>query len=158
MDLEIRWHAPFSLREATDDEDLIYVCDQLDQVTEKHGVYFFGRKFGDDIAPIYIGRAKDIRKRIGQHLTSNVRLMKAIQKARNGERVLLTGEWIAKKGQQEGRVLQLIEAALIKFALAEGHEIVNDKGTKTSVHTLSMKGNRAPATKVFRSTMKIEQR
>ncbi len=156
MDLDVRWHAPVRLRRCHHDELLIYACDDLDRIPRAHGVYVFGRLFGDNVEPIYIGRAQDLRVRIEQHLLGNVPLMRAIEHRPNGQRVVLAGEWTARPGQREVRVLPLIEAALIKFALAEGYELVNTQGTRTAVHTLSMSGNRAACTRLFRSSMKIE--
>jgi hypothetical protein len=52
--------------------------------------------------------------------------------------------------------LAIIEHALIKYALAEGHELVNSHGTKTPYHQLSMDGSKL-AKKLFRSSMKNEQ-
>ncbi len=157
MDLQVRWHAPFLLRPATAQEPLLYACDTFDSIPDVPGVYLFARRHGEHLEPIYIGRATRIQKRIEQHLKS-VPLMKAVQQASSGERLVLAGEWLPKRGQQERRALPLIESALIKFALAEGYSIVNDKGTKTPVHTISMSGNRAAATKVFRSAMKVSAR
>jgi hypothetical protein len=158
VDLEIFWHGPVYLRDARDHENLIYACDYLDAIPSSPGVYVFGRLFGENVDPVYIGRATDLRRRIGQHIENNVRLMQAIKRRPNGTRVVLIGEWRGKKGQQEGRALPLIESALIKFALAEGHELVNDKGTKTPVHTISMVGNRTACERLFRGDMKTEMK
>jgi hypothetical protein len=83
--------------------------------------------------------------------------MHRLQEAKNGARVVLIGEWKPKRGQQESRVLPIIERMLIKYALAEGHELFNEKGTRTPVHTLSMTGGRMICSGLFRRTMKIEQ-
>lgn len=156
LDIEVWWHRPFSLRE--DDGGLIYVCDELDEIPNAPGVYVFGRMFGHNITPIYIGRAKKIRRRITQHLESNVRLMKAVQHAKAGDRVVLAGEWLSKPGQQRERVLPIVEAELISHALAQGHELVNDKGTRTPTHSLTNKGYRAASSRLFRTTMNIKRR
>jgi hypothetical protein len=157
VDLEIFWHGPVHLREARAHEDLIYACDHMDAIPSLPGVYIFGRLFGDNVDPIYIGRATDLRRRIKQHIDT-VRLMRAIKRRPNGARVVLIGQWRAKKGQQEDRALPLLEAALIKFALAEGYELVNDKGTKTAVHTISMTGNRTACKRLFHGEIKSERK
>lgn len=156
MDLDIQWHAPVGLRDGTP-ERLIYACDELEFLPDTAGVYLFGREFGVNIAPIYIGKAGNLRLRVRQHLERNIKLMKSIEAAKNGRRVVQVGEWRAKPGQQAKRVLPIIESALIKYALAEGFELVNVHGTKTPVHELSMTGNRA-GTRLFRTYMKIEHR
>jgi hypothetical protein len=158
VDLQIFWRAPVPLRQARANENLIYACDHWESIPAVPGVYVFGRLFGDSVDPIYIGRANVLSARIAQHIDGNVRLMQAIKQRPNGARVVLIGEWNAKKGQQRARVLPVLEAALIKYALAEGHDIVNDKGTKTPVHTIAMTGNRMACKKLFRSQMKSERK
>lgn len=156
MDLELVWHAPVALRDGSA-ERLIYACDHLDKIPAAGGIYVFGREFGGDVEPIYIGKAGNLRVRVRQHLEGNIRLMKSIEAAKNGRRVVQIGRWVGKPGQQAARVLPIIESALIKVALAAGYELVNVHGTKTPVHELSMSGNRA-GTRLFRSFMKIEHR
>src|SRR4051794_30720162 len=117
MDLELVWHAPFPLRDGSR-ERLIYACDSLDDVPNRPGIYIFGRMYGDVVEPIYIGKAEQLRVRVRQHLEGNIRLMKSIEGAKNGARVVQVAEWIAKRGQQALRVLPTIERALIKSALA----------------------------------------
>ena len=155
MDLNVFWHKPVKLVDGSD-QRLIYKCPSLDRIHPGPGVYVFGRRFGDGIEPRYIGQAKNVRQRIHQHLNGNVRLMTALRDAKIGSRVVLVGELRTKPGQQAAKVLRLIEAALIKYALAEGHEIVNSLGTKTPHHELSMEGNRL-AVGLFRSSMKLER-
>lgn len=157
MDLEVFWHPPIELRDGKA-EGLIYYSDYMTEIPETAGVYVFGRTHGDNVEPIYIGKAGNLRRRIRQHFETSIRLMHRLQEAKNGTRVVLIGEWKSKKGQQENRVLPVIERMLIKFALAEGYELFNEKGTKTPVHTLSMTGSRTLSSRLFRRTMKIEQK
>jgi hypothetical protein len=154
MKLNVFWHGPVELADG-DSVGLIYTCTDLDRIHDGPGVYIFGRKFGDDVEPLYIGQAGNVRHRVAQHLKSNVKLMTGLKKARNGTRVVLVGEWRPRQGQQAAKALKMIEAALIKLALAEGYEILNDKGTKTPFHTLSMKGDHF-AVDLFRPEMKLE--
>jgi hypothetical protein len=156
MELELFWHRPVALRDGSR-QSLIYVCDELDELPTTAGVYVFGRQFGENVEPIYIGKAGNLRRRVREHTERNIRLMKGIEAAKNGRRVIQVAEWFGKPGQQAGRVLPIIESALIKYALAEGYELLNVHGTKTPVHELSMSGNRA-ATRLFRAFMKIERR
>jgi hypothetical protein len=158
VDLDVFWHSPIALRDARANEHLIYACDHWEAIPDAPGVYVFGRLFGGSVDPIYIGRANALSKRIEQHIENNVRLMQAIKQRRNGQRVVLIGEWQARRGQQRDRVLPLIDAALIKHALAEGHDLVNDRGTKTPVHTIAMGGNRLACKRLFRSIIKTERK
>ena len=154
MDLELSWRSPVRLRDGRS-ERLIYACEYA-SLPDGPGIYVFGRRFGPNVEPIYIGKAGNVRRRVRQHIENNIRLMRSIEDAKLGNRVVLVGEWIPKPGQQAKRVLQILEAALIKYALAEGYELVNVHGTKTHVHELSMAGNRS-GTRLFRRSMKIEQ-
>ena len=156
MDIAVRWLAPVRIRAARRGEPLIYACDHLDRLPEDHGWYVFGRRFGDNVEPIYIGKASDLRRRIEQHLLRNVPLLRAIQDRPKGERVVLVGKWIARPGQQEARVLEIVERALIKKALALGFDIVNVHGTRTPVHNLSMSGAHVAVARLFGRDVKIE--
>ena len=155
MDLDVFWHPPVDLHDGRDD-NLILTCD-LDEIPETPGVYAFARKHGENIEPLYIGRAGDLRSRIRGHFRTNVQLMQRIRDARNGRKVVLPGEWRAKRGQQQERALQVIEAGLIKYALAEGHEIFNIQGTKRPVHIINSAGNRDASPHLFHREIKVEQ-
>jgi hypothetical protein len=154
MDLEVIWREPVELQDGSS-RNLIYACDNLEWIPDGAGVYVFGREFGENVEPIYIGKAGNLRQRVRQHIETNVRLMKSIESAKSGRRVVLIGEWIGTPGQQAARV-PILESALIKYALAEGYELVNVHGTKTPVHEVEMVGNRA-GTRLFSRHMKIEQ-
>ncbi len=157
MDLELYWHQPIELRDGSE-KLLIYYSDEIESVPEAPGVYIFSRMHGDTIEPLYIGKAGNLKVRIRQHFESNIRLMTHIRdQVKTGTRLVLVGEWIPKKGQQQDVVLPIIERALIKFALAEGYELFNKHGTKTPVHELAMTGNSLARTRIFRSHMKIEK-
>src|SRR5579859_2279421 len=157
MDIEVFWHRPVRLRDARADENLIYACDHMDAIPAAPGVYVFGRLFGNSVDPIYVGRANVLVTRVGQQI-GNVRLMRAIERRPNGARVVLIGEWYAKRGQQRGRALPILETALIKHALAEGHDLVNEKGAKTPVHRIAMAGNRLACKRLFRDEINSERR
>jgi hypothetical protein len=155
MELDLLWLAPQKL---VPDDSLIYACPGLMQIPEAPGIYFFARRFGQSYVPLYIGRTESLRKRVQQHLETNVRLMRAILKAKHGERVVFAGEWRAHRGQQMKRVLPIVESALIKAALAEGNELFNDRGTKTQTHTLVMAGKRHAWQALSRSRQVLVER
>lgn len=73
---------------------------------------------------------------------NNARLMNGIKRAPAGYRVVLIGELVTKPGQQAERALDIIEAALIRYALAEGLELLNKQGTRIYRHTLKSRGDR----------------
>jgi len=138
MDLEIKWHQPIPLVDG-DDEDLIYAIKNLEDWEGYPAVYMFCRKYGKNIAPLYIGRTADVAARIKQHLNTT-KMMRAIAKSQNGEKVLVVGELIVKSGQKIDKSLRVVEEALIEHALAEGYELINKSGTKTPVHAISYSG------------------
>ena len=49
------------------------------------------------------------------------------------------------------------ERAMIKYALAQGYELVNDRGTKTAYDEIQFSGNR-DCTRVFGASMHLERR
>ncbi|OFV95683.1 MAG: hypothetical protein A3H28_15495 [Acidobacteria bacterium RIFCSPLOWO2_02_FULL_61_28] len=83
-----------------------------------------------------------LRQRIESQFDS-LKLMKGLRSARNGTRLLLTGILRLHPGQRQGKVLNIVESALIKRALADGHDLLNQQGTKTKVHVIKSKGNTA---------------
>ena len=151
MDLDIFWHAPIDLRD-DDDDGLILTC-ELEKLPEGPGVYAFCRKFGDKIEPLYIGRASSLRGRIKGHFKSSVRLMNKIRDGKNGQKVVVTGELHTKSGQSVDKALVIVETALIKHAMAEGHDLLNVAGTKTRVHTIRSTGNQEACSHLFRRTI-----
>jgi hypothetical protein len=92
--------------------------------------------------PLYIGRATNLSERIWPHLNNNVRLMRGLEDAQSGYRVLLVGELLTRPGQRISSVLRLAEAALIRAAWVQGLELLHIQGTRTPVHTLTSSGNR----------------
>jgi hypothetical protein len=141
MDIRLRWHEPLYLEQ---EGALIYHIDEddWDYIPDKPGVYIFARMHGQAIAPLYIGKATSLSERICQQLNNNVRLMRGLQDAPSGYRVLLLGELLPRPGQRIASILGLAEASLIRSALVEGFELLNIQGTRTPVHTLTSSGNR----------------
>jgi hypothetical protein len=140
MKITITWHKPIRLRSGVK-ENLIYACDELDRIPEKAGIYIFARKFGQSQIPLYVGQAINLRKRIDQQL-NNAKLMMAIKNAAIGRRLLLIAELSLKPGQQEKKVLDIVERTCIKSALSYGYDLLNIYGIKTQVHTVSSKGKK----------------
>jgi hypothetical protein len=139
MKLSLRWDKPIRLRDGSK-LNQIYHCSGLERFSGKPGIYVFARKFGKNVAPLYVGQASRLRSRIeGQF--NNLKLMMGIKNAHAGRRILLVARVYLKPGQQVGKVLDIVESAIIKNALAQGHDLLNQQGTKTKVHVISSKGN-----------------
>jgi putative iron-dependent peroxidase len=103
---------------------------EIEDVPEEPGVYVFARSFRKKVVPLYVGETGNLRSRLTQHLKGNVRLMKGIQNAPNGRRIFLFGEVQLKRGQNVKKVCSVLQRALIKRALSEGHDLLNDRGAK----------------------------
>lgn len=119
-------------------QGLIYAID-LDKLPNVAGVYVFGRQWGASIEALYVGKAKDIRRRVKGQL-NNLRLMRRMREARGGNRIILVGRFIAKPGQQENKCLSLIERSLIRHFLSEGHNLFNVQGTQLRQHEVTSAG------------------
>jgi hypothetical protein len=52
---------------------------------------------------------------------------------------VLAGKFISKRGQQEAKCLPLLEKALIRYFLSEGHDLVNKQGTRLRRHEITSK-------------------
>lgn len=141
MEIDVRWLQPIPLIDGSK-ELLIYTCESPDDLPEGPGVYIFGRQHGDTFSPLYIGQATDLRQRILLQQFNNAKLMNGIKQAEAGSRMLLIGEVDLRGGQRVKRVLDVVESALIEYALANGHELLNKQGTRTPVHVINFTGNR----------------
>lgn len=118
-----------------------YYCPRIDRISNKPGVYIFVRTYGDAVIPLYVGQSSTVRDRIEHHFKHNVRLMIKLQKADNGHRFIFIGRLKLGRGQQEKKVLDIVESSLIKHALTQGHILFNKQGVKPHVHTIKSRGN-----------------
>lgn len=139
MRIALKWGKPLLLKDGSK-LNQIYFCPGLEGLPRKPGVYVFARKFGRKVYPLYVGQASRLRGRIeGQF--NNLRLMMAIKNAQTGNRILLVARLQLQRGQQMSKVLDIVESALIKNSLAQGHDLLNQQGTKTKVHVIRSQGN-----------------
>lgn len=140
MDIHVRWLEPIPLISG-ERQGLIYMLKDASAIPSGPGVYAFARKFGERVAPLYVGRAENLAKRIDQQF-NNVRLMMGLKNAERGKLILLVGELKLRRGQRANRVLEVVENALIAWALEKEHDILNRQGTRTPFHTISFRGGR----------------
>lgn len=138
MKLHIDWNRPIKLRDGTK-QNLIYVLDLL-KLAKVSGIYIFGRRWGSGFEALYVGKANNIRARVKSQL-NNLRLMQHLKNAKTGRRMLLSGRIVTKPGQRLGKSLALIERALIRYFLSEGHDLVNKQGTRLRRHEVVSSGN-----------------
>lgn len=139
MKIDLKWDNPIRLKDGSR-HNQIYAVRGLDRISKKAGVYIFARTFGKFTEPLYVGQALKLRNRIEGQL-NNVRLMMGVKNAQAGRRILLVAHLKLHPGQQKGKVLDIVESALIKHALADGCELLNKQGVKTKVHVIRSEGN-----------------
>ena len=156
MRIDLAWDKPARLKDGTK-LNQVYYCPSLERISNKSGVYVFARTFGQLVVPLYVGQATKLRKRIEQQFKSNVRLMMGLRQADIGRRILLVGRLRLHPGQQKKRVLDIVEASLIKHALAQGYDLLNQQGTKTKVHAIKSKGNHS-SKQIAPLTMLVERK
>lgn len=154
MKIELKWEKPFRLKDGSR-MSLVYRCVGLERASSKPGIYVFARRFGKCVAPLYIGQALRLSNRIEQQL-NNVHLMMGLKQAQAGRRILLIARLMLRRGQRKKKVLDIVESALIKHALAEGHDLLNQQGTRTKVHAIKSKGNNS-SRQVAPLTMLVER-
>ena len=137
MRLAVEWTRPIPLKDAAK-QNLIYSV-LLDKLPPEPGVYVFGRRFGGHLEALYVGKANRIRNRVRVQL-NNLRLMQHVKNAKAGKRIVLAGRIVTKPGQQRDRCLPLVERALIRYFLSEGHDLVNKQGVRLRRHEVASSG------------------
>ncbi len=137
MRLYMEWNRPIPLKDGSR-QNLIYYVDP-DKVPYDAGIYVFGRRWASGFEALYVGKATNVRSRVKGQL-NNLRLMQHLQKAKTGKRVLVCGQIVTKPGQQLDKSLLLIERALVRYFLFEGHDLVNKQGTRLRRHEIVSAG------------------
>jgi hypothetical protein len=132
MDLHLDWGPPLALLPSEDGR--IYEID-LNVLPEAPGIYIFTRTFGKATSALYVGKAENLRGRLKQQLNA-VRLMKGIENAPTGRRHLLWAKLNRRQGQKAD-CLPIVERALIRHYLSEGHELLNIHGNRIKKHSLT---------------------
>jgi len=103
-------------------------------------VYVFGRRQKNGwIEALYVGRAGHIRGRVWGH-RKNLPLMMHLKNARQGERIVRAGIFKPRPGQQTEKCLAILERALIRYFLSEGHDLVNKAGARLRRHEIQSEG------------------
>jgi hypothetical protein len=110
---------------------------ELNKVPEGPGIYVFGRRHGKSFEALYVGRATNLKQRITYQL-NNLKLMKHIDSAKTGDRVILIGLFRAKQKQTPEACLPIIERAVIRHFIGEGNDLVNIQGTMIREHVVTI--------------------
>ena len=146
MKLRLEWGRPLLLADAAK-INLIYAFDPA-KLPAKAGIYLFGRKYGTQFEALYVGKAGNLRSRAKGQM-NNLRLMQHLKNAKNGKRILLAARFVSGPGQQEEKCLSILERALIRHFLSEGHDLVNKQGTKLRRHEISSLGAKGSVPKLM---------
>jgi hypothetical protein len=112
-----------------------------DRIPRGPGIYVFGRRWGQSFEALYVGKAESLPSRVAQQM-NNLKLMRHVFEARQGQRVVVVGTFEAKPGQQSLRCLPILERAFIRYFLAKGDDLVNIHGTRLRQH--SIKSTKVP--------------
>ncbi len=135
--LAINWNKPIPLLKDTRN-GLTYDVN-FDKIKPSPGIYMFARKWGSSYEALYVGKSENLRSRIKTHL-NNHRLVKHIEGASSGKRVVIIGYPCTRSGQQMARVLKTLERVLIRHFLAEAHDLVNIHGIRIERHEIESDG------------------
>jgi hypothetical protein len=138
MKLYLEWGKLIPLTDGSR-QNFIYVIDP-DRLPTHAGVYVFGRRRRNgDFEALYVGTATNIRRRVWGH-RKNLPLMMHLRNAKYGERVVRSGVLKPRPGQTATKCLPLIERALIRYFLSEGHDLANKQGTRLRRHEIASEG------------------
>jgi hypothetical protein len=138
MKLFLEWENPVPLVDGSD-QNLIYVVDP-ERLPKAIGLYVFGRRRRNGgFEALYVGKADNIRGRVWGH-RKNLPLMMHLKNAKQGKLVVRAGIFIARPGQTPSKCIPIIERALIRYFLSEGHDLVNKAGTRLRRHEISTVG------------------
>jgi hypothetical protein len=152
MILNLEWRKPIFLQSGTQ-QGLIYTVD-LAKIPDEPGIYVFARRWGKSYEALYVGKGERIRRRIRGQL-NNLRLMRHVEGAKIGRRVLIVGQALPRPGQRLPKVLSILERAFIRHFLSEGHDLVNKQGMRIRRHEVISTG---PIPKAFvRTSMFLEK-
>jgi hypothetical protein len=124
MNVELEWQKELRLK--YHEKDDAYEL-ELQSVSEKPGIYIFGRRHGKLFEALYVGKASSLRPRIKTQL-NNHKLLTHVWNAKTGRRIVMLGEFKARRNQTPATCLPIAERALIRYFVSEGHDLVNLQG------------------------------
>jgi hypothetical protein len=138
MKLYLKWENAVPLKDGSQ-QNFIYLPDQT-RLPKAVGIYVFGRRQKNGgFEALYVGKANNIRGRVWGH-RNNLPLMMHLKNAKQGQRVVRVGIFKPRPGQKANKCLPLIERALIRYFLSEGHDLVNKAGTRLRRHEIASDG------------------
>lgn len=115
MKLKITWEKPVPLIKAKDHEELIYLVNEK-KILNVPGIYIFARHYGKCYEALYVGKSTNLRNRVRGHM-NNLKLMKYLEHAKTGKRVVIIGRAVPLPGQMLNNILPALERTFIRHFL-----------------------------------------
>ena len=145
MNLNFEWQAPLTL---TQNKKVVITDDDLDQIEDAPGVYYFARSFGGKSEPFYVGETLKLRARLKNHLgTTRISDILRGMKVRdapeisNGPRSFHFAYLNANKNKENTKkALQIAQKFMIREAIALNLPLLNGKLTVIKTHSLIFSG------------------
>ncbi|MBW6400443.1 GIY-YIG nuclease family protein [Roseomonas sp. HJA6] len=156
MAINIKWARPLLVARNRNLAEIDY-----DEIENAPGVYFFSRKHGTAYIPFYVGRTRNMRARLKQHLAvANIQNVLCQVKRRDvpyighGARYFHQGYFVSGPGQVTNNCLAIVEKHLIRTALEEDCPLLNKHFTTVRTHEIEFSGPRI-GHGVFRRQSKV---
>jgi hypothetical protein len=143
--LHFDWQVPLALAR---NKMLVVTDDDLKQIDDVPGIYYFARSFGNKSEPFYIGETLTLRQRLKNHLDTRriADILRGMKVAgapaiSNGPRSFHFAYFKAKKGQKAKKALQIAQKFMIREAIAMNIPLLNSKLTVIRTHSLTFAGD-----------------
>lgn len=133
-DLHVTWMKPIKLAKVKGPSLTI----DVDDLPTTSGVYVFFRRRGTNTTEvIYVGKATNLKQRIGWHANNHALIVAMLAKP-GGVCYLMPGEFKAKTTQKSEDCITTIERVLIRKCIEDGHPLINVKGSRiVTQHVIS---------------------
>lgn len=146
MELQFEWQKPVRL---TLHKKIIEPNNEIDEIEDRPGLYYFARNFGRKSFPFYVGETMTLRSRLKQHLAT-VKICDILRGMEvsgapaisGGPRSFHYAYFRPKKGQtaKTKTCLAIAQRVVIREAIAQNIPIINLKLTVIKTHILTFDG------------------
>jgi hypothetical protein len=147
MNLQFEWQKPIPLTHHT---KIIDPNDNIDEIDDKAGIYYFARNHGSNSYPFYIGETLNLRSRLKQHLktTKICDILRGLgvpgaPVISGGPRSFHYAYFRSKPGQKPKVCLRIAQRAMIREALANNIPIINSNLVIIKTHQIEFNGSQA---------------
>jgi len=144
MQVRIEWQKPLLLFR---NKTRAYTDNDIAEIKNIAGVYYFARAFGSDSKPFYIGETIELRKRLKEHLSS-AKIQFALRGIPNPDMVNIAQGpryfhygYLVGNAQDKKKRLRIVQRYLINEALSRKFLLLNKQGTVIRTHSLLFEGS-----------------